>query len=413
MKKLAFFVASFSSCLQLSFGQLVQVASSTTNGIVNVLQHGSQVYFLGHNYLSKTSDLAKTPLQILNIPIPVPYTDNWAHSLNITSSNNIYLILGDKRIVRSQNDGLSWDTIFTVPDWHPPILADLVVNENNVFLTIGMAGRAFRSKGGTTWDTLYNTSITSMADCVIFSDSIFLIGGQEKTAKSFNPGWGWGWKVTKLYDFFTECTGLEKMGGDTVYMCAQRVEFGQYEGYFYKSTNGGETWAESSMGKGIAVNEIEFLTKSHGFAVGSDLKYGIILETLDSGKTWSKFTTNYEIPFYDIELIGDSVMFIVGNDGLILRSRIDSYTTSLPKILGNGSYFALFPNPTKERLFVEIGEDVTDAKLTIYNTLGENVHEVVVQSPKTETDISFLPIGVYSVRLQKGDDQKVVKLVKE
>ncbi|MGJ8661537.1 MAG: T9SS type A sorting domain-containing protein, partial [Bacteroidota bacterium] len=75
----------------------------------------------------------------------------------------------------------------------------------------------------------------------------------------------------------------------------------------------------------------------------------------------------------------------------------------------------VYPNPTSGELSIQLPNIVTNAKLIVFNTMGQIVHEStpVVNSNKViKTDVSSLSEGVYIVRLQGDQFSSETRLVK-
>lgn len=70
-----------------------------------------------------------------------------------------------------------------------------------------------------------------------------------------------------------------------------------FEGYIYKTTNGGSSWSKTIVGKPRCIYDIYFINDSVGFA-GGDFLY--LLTTNDGGDNWTHFPYKYnELPHHE------------------------------------------------------------------------------------------------------------------
>ncbi len=71
-----------------------------------------------------------------------------------------------------------------------------------------------------------------------------------------------------------------------------------------------------------------------------------------------------------------------------------------------------YPNPTKDRLFVESDQSITS--ISIYNLLGQKLKSFILDGTKRyEFSVSDLPAGTYVVTVQSGNqtvNQKFTKI---
>ena len=72
----------------------------------------------------------------------------------------------------------------------------------------------------------------------------------------------------------------------------------------------------------------------------------------------------------------------------------------------------MYPNPVKNLLNVALPTDVSNASLTVYNSLGQIVmqHELTAS---TAISLGGLSTGLYSYRIDSASRVKMGKLIKE
>ena len=147
-------------------------------------------------------------------------------------------------------------------------------------------------------------------------------------------------------------------------------------------------------------------------ATGDTLTLFEPIETMSSGNTTY---TDHSAPagyvYYIVEIVLDEPCVLTKTLSSI-KSNIATNNPSV-SIVETDNYPSLpriYPNPAKDKLFIECESFVT---IKIYDILGK---EILIQNAngKTEIDISHLPNGIYSVQILSED--KVVgnsKVVKE
>lgn len=99
------------------------------------------------------------------------------------------------------------------------------------------------------------------------------------------------------------------------------------------------------------------------------------------------------------------------NIPLLVPTPCKLLETGLPAL--SQHLFSMGPNPTTGKLQFEIEQTYGIDKLTILNTLGEEVYKLVKPGLKQEIDISFLPAGIYYFQAENKQGQLVYKVVKE
>jgi hypothetical protein len=74
-----------------------------------------------------------------------------------------------------------------------------------------------------------------------------------------------------------------------------------------------------------------------------------------------------------------------------------------------------YPNPVKEKLHLAFKNKVAADKISITSIFGQQVFnsEDMRRNSKVELDLSFLPGGVYFLKIENGKGQKIFKFVKE
>ena len=84
-------------------------------------------------------------------------------------------------------------------------------------------------------------------------------------------------------------------------------------------------------------------------------------------------------------------------------------------VLGIEDYEALnfkyYPNPTTD--FMNITSENTITKIEVMNITGQQVIQMMPQRQKAQINLSDLPKGIYLMKVNTGDNSKVVKIIKK
>ncbi|MDD5570807.1 MAG: FISUMP domain-containing protein [Bacteroidales bacterium] len=137
----------------------------------------------------------------------------------------------------------------------------------------------------------------------------------------------------------------------------------------------------------------------------------------DGGYFWT--STSYAIGaawyrylFYSVSKIGRSYL---GNKryGFSVRCICDSLAGQINESSSNNR-LEIYPNPTNNNMTIEIKKfDFAIFDFKIYNILGNVVAERILSENKNEIDISYLPCGIYFLKLIVDKTVIVRKIIKE
>lgn len=75
------------------------------------------------------------------------------------------------------------------------------------------------------------------------------------------------------------------------------------------------------------------------------------------------------------------------------------------------SSFASYPNPVADILNISYKSDISN--VTVFNLLGQQVIDQVVNAHESQIDMSKLPNGAYMVKVTAGSQQKTIKVIKQ
>ena len=93
-------------------------------------------------------------------------------------------------------------------------------------------------------------------------------------------------------------------------------------------------------------------------------------------------------------------------------NNIDEMKTPVENKVNNIT-IRLYPNPATDKVRIEIAEGQIPSQLSIMNLNGQAVLTCQMINPKTQIDISNLPVGIYFLRLTNDKMMEVGKFVKQ
>jgi len=92
-------------------------------------------------------------------------------------------------------------------------------------------------------------------------------------------------------------------------------------------------------------------------------------------------------------------------DGLDLMTATDDL---------NKIQFTVFPNPTSNLIYLDLGDIVQEFSIEIFDAFGKNVINASYNNMQTvEVDLSTFPSGIYFVKIKSEGSVGEVKIVKE
>lgn len=87
--------------------------------------------------------------------------------------------------------------------------------------------------------------------------------------------------------------------------------------------------------------------------------------------------------------------------------------TSINKYQSNQFDVQIFPNPVKDKVQLKLIDKPANACISIINSLGQLVFEQLSPSQNETVDLTFLSTGIYYLKIQNDNGQKIYKLLKE
>lgn len=271
-------------------------------------------------------------------------------------------------------------------------------------------GYSRTTDGGTSWTS--GTIPINFPDGVnsfkIYGDSMICAG--SSTGNFYlSKDRGHTWPLVYAYGFagYQAVTNFFFLNKDTIFAIS-------YGGGFAKTLNGGLNWDNSAEPPIAQSHHITGLqTTNEIYVVGANSQNkGIVIKTTDFGQTWQTFNTGFNTTLLNITLLNDSIALLSGTNGVLLKWNYkNALFTGLNDNYLDNLGLQIYPTPVKDKLHLEY--DQSDLKLEITNSLGQTIYSPSEPLTEKEIDLSFLNNGVYFVKIQNSESQKIVKLIKD
>lgn len=286
-----------------------------------------------------------------------PPTSSAYSGVFATSASSVYFINTEHKVISSANSGTTLSS-YTIPGNTSSALTDIFFTNTTTGFVSVQGGQVFKTTdSGTTWTALTtNTSVT----------------------------------LNSLY--FVNAT-LGYVAGSA--------------GKVIKTTDGGATWVDKSTGASSAINAIKFYDANNGLAVCLS---GRIFRTSDGGDSWVEQASGTTSHLWNVYYLSATSAIIVGDSGTILKN---TNVLSLDDFSNEDSKFAVFPNPAKDVLNLEVKNNIQISSMNIYNTLGQLILVVPNAGQTSAIDVSGLKTGTYFVKINSDKGISNSTFIKE
>lgn len=347
------------------------------------------------------------------------------------------------KLIRSADNGYSWDSIASFPGLQ---LNALYFLNNDTGLVAGYDAILRTADGGQTWDTAWSItgvgySYGELVDITLPAEEAGYSIGKGRTQssenlfenfilKSIDSGLSWNTIATFNQTLRT-----------LFFIDSEKGYIGTEGGSIYRTSDGGLTWEESHVAEDLPILSVQFLSGQAGYATGGrevwSAKAGAtgpetevtgfhISRTLDGGDTWDTYDTT-GIPLQSIHFIEDTIGFVSGLYGLIMKSsgEIAGLPGDYPWHLvrtghieeaGNKpEQIAVYPNPTSDEVFIRLHQSTSHpARIELYTVNGQKVFENQIE-PGTRMirlDMSRQAGSLFIIRIESVFGSCTGKIIK-
>jgi len=333
------------------------------------------------------------------------------YEIHFFDANKGFAVGTGNTLLLTSNGGESWSRIdLAIADDSYYYRNMWFLDDNIGFITGGRSGNngvVLRTlNGGITWEEL-NVNSSSAVYGIYFTspDTGYFSNFNGEISKTKDGGATWqklssGTSNSLISLYFTNET--------TGYACG-------FEGTILKTTDQGATWDLITNKANEFYTDIIFLDEFVGFVIGGDANSSSLLKTTDKGETWIEENTSTSRLFGG-EILSYAAAYSCGFNGSILKiTDIPASSEEIKAVINNVS---VFPNPTKDKLTIDLGPNVNSGKLIkVLNNLGMVVESQTVNNPQSVIDLSTLgSSGIYYViisdvnNLKNSEIRKVILL---
>jgi photosystem II stability/assembly factor-like uncharacterized protein len=283
---------------------------------------GSSVTYNGNGIILKTTDGGMSWFQISSGTIP------GLEAVCFTSVNVGYAGGWQNYFIKTTDGGTTWNQITINPSiWYFKEIE--FWDANHGVATTSDPQIYITSDAGVSWTAATGLNQGVEDVCYIDTNTLFVVGGDEKISKSTNGGLNW----SEIYSgIFTRLfLGVE-------FYNANYGIVGGEDGKVLVTTNGGTSWVTGNAGYGLMHGVHIFNTES-AYVVGTPEQ---VYKTTDSGLSWfSDFNGGFDVALYKIKFTENGTGIICGSQGKFLINidyvpvELTSFTVS---VNGNDVY---------------------------------------------------------------------------
>ncbi len=358
------------------------------------------------------------------------------------------------RIVRSTDGGTNWQTstsglteactnlsncngadtlapFFTKianSDRQPDLV--FAVSRNGVWRStnFGQNWTNIRLTGAQGWGGFLDVEVSDADPNIVWAGGSMITGTTTANSRYLFVSNNGGTSFTRVQNFSRSLGNITAIVPDPSNAQACYLLFSQSRGpKVLRTTNLGQTWEDVS---GFGNNE----TSSNGFPdvatysllafpdrqtiwVGTEIG---LFESTNNGTSWR--VANNGLPavhIWDLKVRDGQVVVATHGRGIWTVDLLDRFANSPLSVLPSAQAvpFKLYPNPAKDRVFLELpNQSTAEVEITLFTTLGQKVFGQKRQpSGRIELDLGdkYLPPGTYLVQVTSGKDKYVQKLVIE
>lgn len=293
----------------------------------------------------------------------------------------------------SKDNGGSWRPINT--GLTNLLIRSIVASGDTVFAGTA-AGVFISTDDGDSWTEL-NSGLTNLNVRTLALSSGHLFAGTQDGVYLYDMEAGL-WYIAN--DGLTMPTIYSLViSGDDIFV-------GTTGGIFVSSIDG-IFWTDVT--NGLNANYRRFAATESAIFVGHS-GWGVAWST-DRGSTWSDANYGLTNTFVRVLAIsGNNVFAGTAEGGVFINS---SLLSSAADDIESDKYdqISIYPNPANNSIKFEVNDVYGDAHLSIFNTSGQKVLDLMITDLQTTVDISAFPPGVYFLRYGNNTILKVGKLI--
>lgn len=182
-------------------------------------------------------------------------------------------------------------------------------SSSNSFTVVGNAGTIIRTNNnGVSWDRQFSPTNNNLNDIDYFQTGTAIIVGNKGTILRTSDS-GNNWDLVSS-GTTTNLTGVK------FYNSTNGIITG-WNGLILRTTNSGLSWDSIATPISSRLYSVSFANASSGMAVGD---VGVVLKTNDGGLNWIQQTTGTVQSLYDVSYLSSSVAYASGWGGTVIKT---------------------------------------------------------------------------------------------
>lgn len=345
--------------------------------------------------------------------------DNYLDPIN---NNNVFGASQYGNFWESSNNGISSTYPNTNPnseaaEWVTPIVADYT---NPGVLYIGNENVVKSTDNGQTWNTLTSMPGTNSSEisalAVSKTNSLVLYAARRvryefsvpgAVFKTTNGGTSWT-NITAGVPDSLYYTGIEvnETNSNIAYLCLAGFSAGRK---VYITTNGGSTWTNISYNlPNLPVNCIKQIPGTGNIMVATDIGVYVLY---NGTTTWVNNSAGLpNVIVSDIEFNSATNKAYVSTFGRGIWETSLSILTGVKSFEENILSFNLFPSVNNGNFTLSLNEKAEEAKVEIINVMGQIVFQKQLQNQESSLSLNLIA-GAYYARITQGEKVGVKKFI--
>lgn len=340
--------------------------------------------------------------------------DDFVSYIFINDNNTIYA--GMNELYRSNDNGLTWDSIF----YYSQGGITSIYTIGDSIICVGTWGGIYRSAdGGQTWHNVLFAYNSEVFKAIVANNEGVLFAGSTNFTGDYSPGGvyrsddnGETWILTGLDYYFISAMVVDSE--DRIYACA-RGNYITGKLAVFKSLDNGVSW--EIVYENNPVNTIT----NNGYdeiAIGCDTQDGHnggIFCSYSEGETWEEITNNLPSnSIYQVVFSPDNYLYTITHSGTKLfktETPVDNSDKFFDK---KSNAISTFPNPAKNKIQFKVTNSLS-YNVRISNLQGHVVLNEIIYPEENfiRIDIQKLKPGTYLVHCSDKESHKAtLKFIK-
>jgi photosystem II stability/assembly factor-like uncharacterized protein len=380
-----------------TFGQWTKINSVPSVNIVALAVNNNIIYAVsGTNKIYTSSDAGVNWNELTVSANPADLT-------SITFfNNNIYAGTFTHGVFKSSDNGITWQNNSS----NPLFISDFAVKDNALYASTLGNGVAVLNTIANTWsfinDSLPTFSVT-VQSITSSPDYLMIAAGSNGIFYKYDFNGNY-WVEGYYYGILKPGLQIDNLisNADTIFAVSGNK--------IIRSNDAGATWADDTSGTQNGARRNIYAGETNHYTLTNLAPVGTWIQHRDryagTGTSWASDEEflpdgfSFDIAEYNQEL------FLAKNDGLYFKSIV----TEVKENKVNSSFkFYVYPNPSPGGA-INVESEKNIVSLEVFNIIGEVVYRTEVNRQHFQIN-SYLPNGIYFVRLNLKDEIRTSKLI--